>query len=382
MKADVAFSLVDRIYAAADRPASWRSFVKELSEGMGDAAVIVALQLPGSTVPVRSYQIHIGPEYASDLVRLYPHDVPWLPAAYSALRRGFVFASDEYFDGALDRTKFYLEWMKPQGLVSDSPLVHTFAVDGDTALAEIVIFRRRGCRPITNEDRMLCDQLAPHLACAFRLYQRFGGEQHELLALAEVVNRLQLGVILVDRERHPVIMNRCAERLIALDDGFVLRKDGLHAQNARDDAVMQKVLGDAIAGGRGGDYSSSLMAVSRPSGQRAYPVVASSLLKARIGDAAEEAVASLMIGDPEAGQVFTPDVMQSLYELTPAESELVVLLADGKCLKDAADLRGVTLNTVRSQLKQVFAKTDTNRQAQLIRLVLTGTSEFQEDGES
>jgi DNA-binding CsgD family transcriptional regulator len=37
------------------------------------------------------------------------------------------------------------------------------------------------------------------------------------------------------------------------------------------------------------------------------------------------------------------------------------------------------LNTVRSQLKQVFAKTDTNRQGQLMRLVLTGVAGIQDE---
>jgi DNA-binding CsgD family transcriptional regulator len=349
---------------------------------MGDAAVILALQLPGSVVPVRSFQVHLDLELVPDLVQIYPKHVPWLPAAYSALREGFVFVSDQYSDEALDRTKLYLEWMEPQGLLPDSPLVHTFAVDGDTPLAEIAIFRRRGCRPITDEDRLLCDQLAPHLGCAFRLYQRFGGVQHERLALAEVVNRLQVGVILVDRDRRFVVTNRCADGLVDLGDGFVSREGRLHARNPRDDAVMQKILDDAIVGGRSGSHASNLMAVSRQSGKRAYPVVASSLLNARIGDVAEEAVASVVIGNPDAGHAFTPEVLQSLYELTPAESELLGMLADGKSLTDAADTRGVTLNTVRSQLKQVFAKTDTNRQAQLIRLVLTGASEFQEGRES
>jgi DNA-binding CsgD family transcriptional regulator len=36
------------------------------------------------------------------------------------------------------------------------------------------------------------------------------------------------------------------------------------------------------------------------------------------------------------------------------------------------------MNTVRSQLKQVFAKTDTKRQGELVRLVLTGVSSLQD----
>jgi DNA-binding CsgD family transcriptional regulator len=380
MSAEVVFSLVDRIYAAAGQPARWQDFVEELSAAMGGGAVILALQLPGYAVPVRSYQIHLSVEFALYIGRSYPQGIPWLPAAYPAMRQGFAFLSDFVPEATLVRSEFYRQWMQPERLAAEGPLSHTFAIDGDTPLAELGIFQRQGCRPLTDADRRLCNQLAPHLTGAFRLYRRFGGEQHERLALAEVVNRMQLGVALFDRERRPVVTNRSADRLVALADGLTLGEDGLHAQNPRDDAVLQSFLGDAIAGGCGGVYASNLMAVSRPSGKRSFPVIASSLLEAGEGDAAEDAVAALVIGDPEAGHAFTPAILRDSYGLTRAEAELVKLLADGRCLADAAARRGVTINTVRSQLKQVFAKTDTNRQSQLIRLVLTGAAEFPENG--
>ena len=42
------------------------------------------------------------------------------------------------------------------------------------------------------------------------------------------------------------------------------------------------------------------------------------------------------------------------------------LIAEGNSLEEVAEQRGVTMNTVRSQLKQVFSKTDTSRQGELV----------------
>ena len=61
-----------------------------------------------------------------------------------------------------------------------------------------------------------------------------------------------------------------------------------------------------------------------------------------------------------------------LYGLTQAEVKLVELLCDGWSLEEAATQRGVTMNTARSQLKQIFFKTGTGRQSELVRLVLSG----------
>ena len=47
-------------------------------------------------------------------------------------------------------------------------------------------------------------------------------------------------------------------------------------------------------------------------------------------------------------------------------------LSEGKRLETFAEEAGVTTHTVRHQLKQIFRKTETTRQSELIKLVLTG----------
>jgi DNA-binding CsgD family transcriptional regulator len=63
------------------------------------------------------------------------------------------------------------------------------------------------------------------------------------------------------------------------------------------------------------------------------------------------------------------ELLRGLHGLTPAEAELVGQLARGRSLEEAARARGVSINTVRSQLKQVFSKTGTSRQGELVQLV-------------
>ena len=102
------------------------------------------------------------------------------------------------------------------------------------------------------------------------------------------------------------------------------------------------------------------------------------LLAASGQDTTNEACAVIFGADPEGSHVGTTTVLETLYGLTRAEAELVRLVAEGHSLDEVASERGVTMNTVRSQLKQVFAKTDTNRQGQLMRLVLTGVAGIQD----
>ena len=63
--------------------------------------------------------------------------------------------------------------------------------------------------------------------------------------------------------------------------------------------------------------------------------------------------------------------IESVRGLTPAEAGLAQALAAGQSLHEYADAAHVTCETARWRLKQVLAKTDTHRQAELVRLLLT-----------
>jgi DNA-binding CsgD family transcriptional regulator len=91
-----------------------------------------------------------------------------------------------------------------------------------------------------------------------------------------------------------------------------------------------------------------------------------------------DAVVAIFVADPSARFYAGPEALTELYQLTLSEAELVRLLAAGLSLEEAADKRGVSLNTARSHLKHVFAKTETSRQGELVRLIISGVGQIRE----
>jgi DNA-binding CsgD family transcriptional regulator len=55
-----------------------------------------------------------------------------------------------------------------------------------------------------------------------------------------------------------------------------------------------------------------------------------------------------------------------LFGLTPAEGSLAVKLAGGMSLEDIAATQHTHISTLRAQLRSIFAKTGTSRQAELV----------------
>jgi DNA-binding CsgD family transcriptional regulator len=85
-----------------------------------------------------------------------------------------------------------------------------------------------------------------------------------------------------------------------------------------------------------------------------------------------ESLALLFVSDSEAEAELPTSALSRLYGLTPAEAALVRELANGRSIQEAAVRLGITIGTARQRLVQIFDKTGTERQASLVRLVLTG----------
>ena len=82
----------------------------------------------------------------------------------------------------------------------------------------------------------------------------------------------------------------------------------------------------------------------------------------------------LVVSDPDRNRQISLEWLTQQYGLTPAERHLAELLVDGQRLDAAAATLGVTVGTARTRLKQILAKTDCHRQAELVRLAMSAST--------
>lgn len=87
-------------------------------------------------------------------------------------------------------------------------------------------------------------------------------------------------------------------------------------------------------------------------------------------------VSVLFIVDPDESGQIGADLLREIYGLTPAEARLTQGILFGQSLQEFADAAEVSINTVRTQLKQVFAKTGTRRQVDLMRVLMSGLAQL------
>ncbi|WP_240790182.1 cupin domain-containing protein [Roseomonas sp. HF4] len=80
--------------------------------------------------------------------------------------------------------------------------------------------------------------------------------------------------------------------------------------------------------------------------------------------------ALVLLHDPETAPRPGTDLLRQAFGLTVAEAAVAVGLLQGATLREIAEQRGVSVNTVRTLMSRLMDKTGTHRQADLIRLLM------------
>jgi DNA-binding CsgD family transcriptional regulator/PAS domain-containing protein len=211
-------------------------------------------------------------------------------------------------------------------------------------------------------------RLLPFVQPFFRTWTLRLKDTAALRALKAAVNNSEVGILLVDRNGLLVFANNVAEGLFASMDG-VRRKGALitgttMANTMRLHAAIDDVVAPKL---QGSEPASRIVALPRRKGRALIAaVVANDDPKAASADCA----IIIYIVDPDQDLQGLVEPVCTFYGLSPVETRLACLLATGCSLAAAAEQMHVREQTARTYLKQVFLKTDTHRQVQLVRLLL------------
>lgn len=192
-----------------------------------------------------------------------------------------------------------------------------------------------------------------------------------LLGADEALNRVAVGVFLLDIDRRVLFRNQRADELLAEADGISLsREDLLRGEKPQQTQALRDIIDSAIARlGTGNRQSSDAVALARSSGKRPLIAVACPLGKGPA--AAGDPVVGLFVTDPEWRSSDAAQAIAQLYGLSPAETRLALALVRGLRLDEIAEEFGLSRNTVSYTLKNLFRKTETDRQADLISLFIS-----------
>ena len=305
----------------------------------------------------------------------YSRDDPWLRDEAPYRVPGSVLVGRELVpDAELLGTRFYQEWLEPQGLFYRLSAV--LLREGDD-LCYFAVLRGRKDSLFGFEKIRLCRTLAPHLRSAVQMRRQLALLEVERNAALEVLDRLPTAVLLCDESGAPVIVNGAARQILAGSDGLVVRGGKLAARRPCEAAALEHLIVGAARAARGaGGSAGGTLPVSRASGLRPFSVLVTPMRAPYSVPGHRRIAAALFVSDPESVILANEERLLQLFGLTRAESRLAAKITEGRSLEEAAAMLNITTQTARGYIKRILCKTGTKRQAELVRLLLLSPAHF------
>ncbi len=353
--------IYDRSLSSADM--SGVGTLVERALGIGSSIHFVSERSSGRMVRLLSASANFDAAARSDYAAHY-HDLnPWFHRARPKPPPVIVRGEELIDDDALMKTEFGADWC---------PRVDIFYMMGSTyrlpggLIGGSGVHRTRRQGPFSDDDKRLYGLLMRHFANAVALNCRLNRRPGNGAVTQAVVEALDIGAILVSADRRVLQANQPAEALLRRKRWLTVVDGRLRTTHLGSLGMLSRRIAGAAGAAAGASIDPGAVIRLDPSSRTPLPILVLPFRAVSDDSGPSHASALLLFRDPDIGVALQPGALKQAYGLSDAESSLVALLVEGNSLTQAASIAKISLNTAKTQLRSVFARTGFSRQTDLV----------------
>lgn len=356
-------TMTDLIYAAALDESLWVTVMNRLADLIGGGASAF-VRKNVTTGQGRGIFSRIDPAAFSEYFGHYAQRNP-LAASMDGRGAGAVLIDWQSVPKAeLMRSDYYNGFLLPHDMHGVLGLV-LWREQDDVAVMSLTCTPRHG--EFQTDDAARLMRFMPHLRRAVEFSRRLPAGSPLAAELSPVIETWPEALFLVDASGRLRYANRAAESILRRQDGLTVVQGRLTAPEpsaARrlQIAIRAASLPDATVAG-------SNIPLLRAPEQRPYAALVMPARGERGLLGTETSGVILMVVDLDAPRHPPAAALTEIFGLSRAQAAVASLLADGRDPKEISESLGLSPHTVRRHLADIMARTETNRQAELVRLV-------------
>lgn len=272
----------------------------------------------------------------------------------------------------LKRSVMYVDYLDQRSLHQGL----RFDIWADDGWVEDFSFLRSwAAGPYSSDELRAAALLMPHLRRVAALRRRTAHTEGLASAGLSALEHVRMGMMLLGRDGR--LLHANAAGVALLRTGRIkIGPDGVSAGSGTQMRALRAMIhaatgtvGGVDSSAGGGAQSGSLRVMAGPDGAALSVVALPVRRDGMMTWGGANAAVLLCIIDRGAEASASAARLTALFGLTPAEAMLATKLCGGQDVREIADATQRSVNTVRSLLTRLMAKTDTNRQSELVRLL-------------
>ena len=216
----------------------------------------------------------------------------------------------------------------------------------------------------------MVQRLLPHIQQFVRVRQALVRAEARSSTVTALLDNPRIGVLELDRRGRILEGNDRARSILRHGDGLLDRNGMLRARAPADQVRLERLVGVALPAS-GAVAVSGSMVLRRSSVVPPFVVHVKPVIGPQPDYGARHVAALVLIVEPGRQHRINPGLVATTLELTPAETQVAVWLAEGNSVGDMADATGHTKAAIYWHLQRIYQKHSLSRQADLVRLVLS-----------
>lgn len=359
--------LVGLIYQAALEPCGWRRFIDEMDNVLEGVYLSfyghdTITGCPVDVITTRYPHEHVK-NYVSYYNEINPFIKPIADAPAMLIQRSERWVAER----ELMKTEFYADFLRPMEDAFTGGGGAILNEDGAVMIMSGQVRRRDG------DDK--ADQLietvrflAPHLRRAFQIRRALAGAS---IKSQQFLEKIPGAALIIDGDSR--IMSKNCEADALLKDGHVCRINTMGELRLWD-LKADSALRAEIRRMRSGALPVPFSRLARSEGGQPYLLTLAPLGEeldshdpfTRFSGQRRALVVLRGPKDPDAAGIAA---LEDAFDLSPSESALATALFRGFVLNEYAHSKGVSIHTVRNQLKSLLRKTGACGQVKLLHIV-------------
>lgn len=361
--------LIGRIYDCTLEPDGWPETMGEICRAVDcAAAAIMLIDLQHSqhhffrTWNLDPYWLAAQEHYYDDITFLHQNS----PLVANESFGEPLVHSREIPEEVYRKTRFFQEWVRPQGFHDSMQVV---VLHEPPRIGAFAVQRRDDVGLLSDEDIAVMQLLAPHICRAVAISDLMDMKTLEVQALAASLDAFAAGIVVVADDSRILHVNLAAQAMLE-------HKAPIRSVNGRltaSDPIADGALARAVVIARRNEPeigSAGIgVALRGDSGEIAVAHVlplASGELRTRL---VPQATAAVFVTHAASRPALDTAAIAVSVGLTQAEARLLEQLAGGATLANAAVALGIAETTAKTHLSHIFSKTGVSRQTDLIALV-------------